>query len=103
MERAHKKTNSQAPITCLQFMAEDRTECSASGQVRYTQRLEEYLPLAVHEEAATNLAEVAEYRAKKAEVEAKGERIPGEELVRAKIPLRKLRLRLKEKEYQERS
>jgi len=90
MERAHKKTNSQAPITCLQFMAEDRTECSASGQVRYTQRLEEYLPLAVHEEAATNLAEVAEYRAKKAEVEAKGERIPGEELVRAKIPAESL-------------
>eukprot|EP00092_Neocalanus_flemingeri_P016514 GFUD01017868.1.p1 GENE.GFUD01017868.1~~GFUD01017868.1.p1 ORF type:complete len:808 (-),score=284.71 GFUD01017868.1:1858-4281(-) len=86
MERAHKKTNSQAPITCLQFMAEDRTECTASGQVRYKQRLEEYLPLNVPVEAATNVAEVSEYLARKAEVEAKGERLVGEDLVRAKIP-----------------
>lgn len=86
MERAHKKSNSQAPITCLQFMAEDRTECTASGQVRYKQRLEDYLPLSVSMEAATNMAEVTDYLARKAEVEAKGERLPGDDLVRAKIP-----------------
>jgi len=85
MERAHKKTNSQAPITCLQFMAEDRTECTASGQVRYKQRLEDYLPLGVPMEAATNIAEVSKYLSKKTEAEAKGERLPAEELVRAKI------------------
>jgi len=86
MERAHKKTNTQAPITCLQFMAEDRTECTASGQVRYKQRLEDYLPLPVPMEAATNMTEVTDYLARKAEVEAKGERLPGDDLVRAKIP-----------------
>lgn len=90
MERAHKKTNSQAPISCLQFMAEDRTLCTSSGQVRYTQRLEEYLPLPVPLEAATNVAEVSEYLARKAEVEAKGERLVGDDIVRAKIPAESL-------------
>jgi len=86
MERAHKKTHSQAPISCLQFMAEDKMECTASGQVRYKQRLEDYLPLPVPMEAATNLTELSEYLARKAEAEAKGERLPGDDLVRAKIP-----------------
>ena len=89
MERAHKKSNTAAPISSLQFVAEDRTECGSSGQVRYKQRKEEYLPLAVEPalEAATNLDQVAEYKAKKTELEAKGERISNEELVRAKIPV----------------
>jgi len=86
MERAHKKKSSQAPISCLQFLAEDRTLCTASGQVRYKQRTEEYLPLPVPMEAATNVAEVTEYLARKAEVEAKGERLVGDDIVRAKIP-----------------
>merc|ERR1719234_2760235 len=37
-------------------------------------------------EAATNMTEVTDYLARKAEVEAKGERLPGDDLVRAKIP-----------------
>jgi len=86
IERAHKKTNTQAPISCLQFMAEDRTLCTSSGQVRYKQRLEEYLPLPVSLEDATNVAEVSDYLARKAEVEAKGERLVGDDIVRAKIP-----------------
>jgi len=61
-------------------------ECTASGQVRYKQRLEDYLPLPVPMEAATNLTELSEYLARKAEAEAKGERLPGDDLVRAKIP-----------------
>jgi len=87
MERAHKKTNTQAPVTSLQFVAEDRTQCGASGQVRYKQRKEEYLPLPVPLESAVNLEQVSEYKAKKAELEAKGERVPGDEIVRAKIPI----------------
>ena len=87
MERAAKKTNSQPPVTSLQFVAEDRTECGASGNVRYKQRKEEYLPLPVPLEAAVNLDQVAEYKAKKAEAEAKGERLPGDDIVRAKIPI----------------
>ena len=87
MERAHKKTNTTAPVSCLQFVAEDRTECGASGQVRYKQRKEEYLPLPVPMEAATNLEELEQYKTKKAEAEAKGERLPPEETVRAKIPV----------------
>lgn len=86
MERAHKKTNSQAPISCLQYMVEERWECGATGHVKYKQRLEEYLPLGVPVDAATNIAEVSEYNAKKAEMEAKGERMSGEDIVRAKIP-----------------
>ena len=54
---------------------------------RYTQRKEEYLPLQVPVEAAVNLEQVEEYKAKKAELEAKGERMPGDEIVRAKIPI----------------
>lgn len=87
MERAAKKTNSQPPVTCLQFVAEDRTECGSSGNVRYKQRKEEYLPLPVPMEAAVNLDQVAAYRAKKEEAEAKGERLSGDEIVRAKIPI----------------
>ena len=87
MEKAHKKTNTAAPFTSLQFVAEDRTQCGASGQVRYKQRKEEYLPLPVPEESAVNLEQVAEYKAKKAELEAKGERMSGDDLVRAKIPI----------------
>ena len=87
MERAAKKTNSQPPVTCLQFVAEDRTECGSSGNVRYKQRKEEYLPLPVPMEAAVNLDQVEAYRAKKEEAEAKGERLSGDEIVRAKIPI----------------
>ena len=55
--------------------------------MRYSQRKEEYLPLPVPLESATNLEEVAQFKAKKAEAEAKGERLSGEETVRAKIPV----------------
>merc|ERR1711892_996207 len=47
---------------------------------------QDYLPLPVPMEAATNLTELSEYLARKAEAEAKGERLPGDDLVRAKIP-----------------
>jgi len=85
MEKAHKKSNTRAPISRLQYVAEDRVQCSASGQVRYKQRQEEYLPFSIPEEAAENLAEVAEYRTRKAEAEARGETLPGDQLVRARI------------------
>ena len=90
MERAHQKTKTAPPITSLQFVAEDRMECGASGQVRYKQRKEEYLPLVIPEEAAVNLEAVAQYKARKAEAEAKGDRLSGEEMVRARIPIEKV-------------
>merc|ERR1719347_2405841 len=55
--------------------------------IRYKQRKEEYIPFNIPLESAVNLEEVAEHKAKKAEAEAKGERLPGDQLVRAKIPI----------------
>ena len=43
--------------------------------------MEDWLPLPVPIEAAVNKEEVAAYEAKKAEAEAKGERLSGEEKV----------------------
>lgn len=91
MEKAHQKTPTcPTPISSLQFLCEDRFVCRASGQVRYKQRVEDYLPLPIPLEAATNVEEVTQYLLRKAEAEAKGERLIGEDMVRAKIPIEKI-------------
>jgi len=91
MEKVHKKTpSSPAPIKSLQFQCEDRFQCSSSGQVRYKRRLEDYLPLSIPIEAATNAGDVSQYLSRKAEAEAKGERLTGEDIVRANIPVGKV-------------
>ena len=88
IEKANQTAGvSSAPlVSCLQFQVEDRMQCGASGRVRYTTRLEDFLPLPVPLEAATNTAEVAEFAKKKAEAEARGDRLGGDEVVRPSIP-----------------
>ena len=49
-------------------------------------RTEDYLPLAIPMEAATNAQEVKDYEEKKAKVEAEGGKMKDEEKVRAIIP-----------------
>ena len=49
--------------------------CDATGQVRYSYRVEYCLPLPIPLEAAVNKEEVAAYEKKKAEVEKEGKRL----------------------------
>lgn len=83
MEREHH--GEVSPAQCLQFEVEDRIECGSSGQVRYKSRVEDYVPLPIPVEAATNKDEVEAFKKKKAEIEAAGERVKEEEKVRPKI------------------
>ena len=67
---------------------EDRHQCGISKKVKYMSRVEDYLPLAIPMEEAINKEEVAAFNARKAEVEAKGDKLPPEEpVVRPKVPL----------------
>ena len=59
-----------------------------SLQVKYMSRVEDYLPLSIPMDQAVNKAEVSAYQAKKAEVEAKGEKLPPDhQVVRPQVPL----------------
>jgi len=88
IEKHHQKVGVSAEplVSCLQFMVEDRMACGTSGAVKYSTRVEDWLPLPVPIEAAVNKEEVAAYEAKKAEAEAKGERLSGDEKVRPRVP-----------------
>jgi len=87
LERSHQKAGvtSTPHIACLQFLVEDRVQCATSGAVKYTQRVEDWLPFAVPIGDATNKAEVEAYNKKKSDAEARGERLSGDELVRPNI------------------
>lgn len=63
-----------------------RVECGASGKVRYLSRREDYLPLPINMDAATNKAEVAAFAERKKKAEETGERIKEEDKVRPCIP-----------------
>eukprot|EP01104_Vermistella_antarctica_P013148 TRINITY_DN3943_c0_g1_i3.p1 TRINITY_DN3943_c0_g1~~TRINITY_DN3943_c0_g1_i3.p1 ORF type:complete len:712 (-),score=177.96 TRINITY_DN3943_c0_g1_i3:44-2179(-) len=52
-----------SPTEMFRFFLQDRLECSSSKKVRYTERSENVLSLPVPLEAATNIDEVAQYRA----------------------------------------
>jgi len=84
LERAHRNHEVASTGNIFKFNVEDRMECG--GQVRYKTRQEFFLPFNIPLEAATNLADVEEYKKKKAEVEAKGEKIDSKDEVRHKIP-----------------
>lgn len=84
LERSHRTSAVPPPSSALKFCTEDRTE--AGGQVQYKHRNEFFLPFNIPLEAATNLAEVNEYLKKKAEAEAKGEKLPADQEVRHRIP-----------------
>ncbi|KAK7864561.1 hypothetical protein R5R35_007330 [Gryllus longicercus] len=77
----------QNPSECFKFSVEDRFQCSVSKKVKYTYRAEYSLPLSIPLDAATNKEEVAAYEARRAEMEARGQRIDPNELVRPHIKL----------------
>ena len=54
------------PGHCFQFEVEDRLECGSSGQVKYLTREEDYLPLPIPIDQATNTSEVEAYKKRKA-------------------------------------
>lgn len=72
------------PSKCLEFVIEDRIQCSQSKKVKYTHRVESCLSLHVDFALATNKKEVEEYKKKLAEMPAD----PAPELVRPMIPLK---------------
>ena len=88
MEREHKRTSSvgDPAFRGLQFEVEDRHECGLTQKVKYLTRIEDYLPFSIPVDMAVNRDRVDEYHRKKAEVEAKGDRMKPDELVRPRIP-----------------
>uniref|UniRef100_H2ZM55 Ubiquitin carboxyl-terminal hydrolase n=1 Tax=Ciona savignyi TaxID=51511 RepID=H2ZM55_CIOSA len=63
IERGEHKNGGISPGEIFRFMVEDRIECQASKQVRYTKRSDYALALPIPLEAATNKAAVEEYQA----------------------------------------
>ena len=63
LERAHRNHEVASTGNIFKFNVEDRMECG--GQVRYKTRQEFFLPFNIPLEAATNLADVEEYKKKK--------------------------------------
>lgn len=70
------------PSKCLEFVIEDRLQCSQSRKVKYTHRVESCLPLHVDIDLATNKELVDKYQQTLAEKSD-----PAPDLVRPKIPL----------------
>ncbi|VDL94848.1 unnamed protein product [Schistocephalus solidus] len=52
------KRTASTPLEALRFVIEDRLQCGTTGKVRYTERQEYLLSLAIPLSAATNVAEV---------------------------------------------
>lgn len=87
MERENKRIgNANHAFHSLQFKVEDRLECGSSKQVSYSTRVEDYMPLAIPIEKATNEEEFQAYEVRKQEAEAKGLKLSPEEIVRRNIP-----------------
>ena len=59
-------------FNCLQMEVEDRFECGLTGKVKYMHRVEDYVPLVIPLEAATNKPEVDAWKKKVKEAEEKG-------------------------------
>nr|CAG4638254.1 EOG090X0181 [Cyclestheria hislopi] len=77
----------QSPAESFKFRVEERLQCMASGQVRYTYRPEYHLPVPVPLETASNLDEVRQYEKRKKEAETTGQSLKPEDMVRPKITL----------------
>lgn len=76
------------PADCLKFAVEERIKCSESNCVRYTTRAEHHLPLPVPLSAATNVEQVQQYEARRAQAEASGQRLDPALVVRPHIPFK---------------
>jgi len=89
MERENRKVSkSEHAFKPLQFEVEDRHQCGITKKVKYMSRVEDYLPLAIPMDEAINKDEVAAFKNKKAEAEAKGQKLgPDEPVVRPRVPL----------------
>ncbi|CAI9740629.1 ubiquitin carboxyl-terminal hydrolase 5-like [Octopus vulgaris] len=72
---------------CFKYKVEEKVKCVASGKVRYTYRTDYVFAVPVHLDAAINKDEFSAYEAKKALLEAQGQKISPEALVRPRIPL----------------
>lgn len=75
-------SNGGDPSKCLEFVIEDRLQCSQSKKVKYTHRVESCLPLHVDIDLATNKEQVEKYQQALAD-----KTDPAPDLVRPKIPL----------------
>jgi len=87
MERENRKIGqTHQAFHSLQFKVEDRLECGSSKQVSYTSRVEDYMPLAIPVDQATNEEEYKAYELRKQDADAKGVRLLPEDKVRRHIP-----------------
>ncbi|XP_013780596.1 ubiquitin carboxyl-terminal hydrolase 5-like isoform X1 [Limulus polyphemus] len=75
------------PAECFKFEIEERLQCVKSGKVKYTKRIDYLLSLPIPLDLAVNKDEVAAFEAKKAVIEARGEKIDPNAVIRPKIPL----------------
>lgn len=80
--------NQTNPGDAFKFKIEDRVECGSSGKVKYAYRDEWCLPLNIPLQAVTNVDEVHAYETRRFEAEKNGEKLPPEDIVRPKIPLK---------------
>jgi ubiquitin carboxyl-terminal hydrolase 5/13 len=87
MERENRKRGqTNHAFSSLQFKVEDRLECGATKQVSYSSRIEDYMPLTIPVDMATNEVDYQAFEVRKREAEAKGLRLEPEETVRRIIP-----------------
>nr|CAG4636782.1 EOG090X0181 [Ceriodaphnia reticulata] len=84
--RVHPKST-VSPAESFKFRVEERLQCLASGQVRYTYRPEYTLPVPVPLETASNTEEVRMYNEKKKAAMAAGQPLKSEDVVRPKVTL----------------
>ena len=86
IERENKRLGKpRNAFNCLQFEVEDRHECGTTGKVKYHSRVEDFIPIAIPLEAATNKEAVEEWKKKCAEAEAKGDKLGDKDKVRPHI------------------
>ncbi|XP_057375327.1 ubiquitin carboxyl-terminal hydrolase 5-like [Daphnia carinata] len=84
--RVHPKP-STSPVESFKFQVEERLQCLASGQVRYTRRPEYHLPVPVPLDTASNTEEVRLFNEQKKAAMAAGQPFKSDDVVRPKVTL----------------
>ncbi|ODN05979.1 Ubiquitin carboxyl-terminal hydrolase 5 [Orchesella cincta] len=74
------------PADCFKFIVEDKVQCDASRQVKYTQRTEYFLPLPIPMDSAINKEEFEAYEKRKEEAKAQKTTLAQDDIVRPIIP-----------------